>query len=420
MDLSSIESTIKTLFELWAVKKRQSQTLTKVRYSGIDFGPEEYAAMCDAVFGNWWSNGKYTIKAERELARVSERNHALLFNSGSTANLALMLAARELYFGPGDKILTMACGFPTTVNPIIHAGLTPVFADIVLDTLSVSTADVVLDDVKGIFIPHTLGFSSGVNGLLDRARQSGIKVFYDACDAYCTKYEGHPVTHYGKAATMSFYAAHHISCGEGGAIVTNDQELFHVARGIRNWGRYCSSVECCTRSVDPNTFCPNTKYTQDSDVPDDYMANYQFEWLGYNFKMLELQAAILLEQIKKMKQYTDARIINYRMLYDATKDVKGIKIWMLPPGVSPFSFPMIVERNDIRKRFMDHLTRSGIESRMIFAGNLIRHPAYKAYKDQSLPNSDIIMNRGMMLGCSHVIDESGMQRIISAIKEFFK
>ena len=93
---------------------------------------------------------------------------------------------------------------------------------------------------------------------------------------------------------------------------------------------------------------------------------------------------------------------------------------MLPPGVSPFSFPMIVERNDIRKRFMDHLTRSGIESRMIFAGNLIRHPAYKAYKDQSLPNSDIIMNRGMMLGCSHVIDESGMQRIISAIKEFFK
>jgi len=419
MARQEIETLIKYLFDRWVDEK---EPIKKVRYSGIDFGREEYRAMLDAIFSDWWSGGKYTLRTERTLAKQAERNHALLFNSGSSANLALMAAARQLYFKEGDPILTFACGFPTTVNPIIQAGLTPVFADVNPFDLSITPEkfEEYAKTIKGVFIPHTLGFCGDINAILDIARKHNIMVFYDACDAYGSAYEGKPVTHYGKAATYSFYAAHHISCGEGGAVVTNDEELHTVMRGMRNWGRYCSSGECCVRAEDPEAFCPPAKYTKDNDLPSDYTVNYQFEWIGYNLKMLDLQAAILGVQLGRMEEYNNIRIRNYERLFSAFEKAPVV-IWGLQEGVSPFSFPLVIveDARFTRKHFMDFLMRNGIESRLIFGGNLTRHPAYKSIgQTQTLEYSDVLMKRGMMLGVSHVITPDKMEYVCSKIKEF--
>jgi len=428
MPSKELENSIKYLLATWSKERAEEvELMSKIRYSGISFGVEEYTNLMDALFTDWWSGGQYTIKAERAVAEMCQRNHALLFNSGSTANLALMLAARELYFKDGDKVLTLACGFPTTVNPIIHAGLTPVFADVSLSDLSLNP-DLLnsVEDVRGIFIPHTLGFYGDIDALLDKAREKGIYVFYDACDAYGTYYKGKPVTHYGKAATLSFYVAHHLSCGEGGGVVTNDNKLYTVMRGIRNWGRYCSSPECCVRSIDPESFCPPTKYTTDSEVPDDYMVNYQFEWMGYNLKPLEIQAAILLAQIPKLQRYNKTRIENYNHLNAQMKLYEDTFFtWTIPSDVSPFSYPFIIspKAKFKRKHLLDFLRRNKIEARMIFGGNLLRHPAYGRYKNcacQALSNSDAIIERGMMLGCSHVISRKSMEYVCDKITEFMK
>lgn len=424
MPSKDLENSIKFLFQQWAQEKLvEEQSMKKVRYAGPVFGVDEYQGMLDAVFSGWWSNGSHTLKAERKVAEMCDRKHALLFNSGSTANLALMLACMHRYFQPGDKILTLACGFPTTLNPIIHAGLVPVFCDISMEDLSVP--DVSLDEIRGIFIPHTLGFAGNVDKLLDQAREKDIVVLYDACDAYGSEYNGRPLASYGKAATLSFYVAHHLSCGEGGAIVTNDTELFLIARGIRNWGRYCASSECCVRSTNPEAFCTNVKYTKNSDVPDDYMANYQFEWPGYNFKMLDLQAAMLSAQIPRLDQFTAVRRRNYTEIFFALNEAAknhDIVTWGLDKGCSPFSVPFVLKdtKKHSRYHFMEFLQKNKVESRMIFAGNLLRHPAYSYLNEVGdFPNSDLLMEKGIMLGCSHVIDSDKCGRISTLIKEFF-
>jgi len=181
MDRKELEATIKSLFTLW-VEEKNKEKLTKIRYSGPVFGPEEYHGMLDAIFSDWWSGGKFTFNAEEELARISNRDYGLLANSGSSANLILMAAAKELYFKDGDKILTLACGFPTTVNPIIANNLIPVFADMDPNTFSIDPVNfenIIKDDpkIKGMFIAHTLGFAGNIDRILDIAREYNILVF---------------------------------------------------------------------------------------------------------------------------------------------------------------------------------------------------------------------------------------------------
>ena len=311
MNKKDVEKQIKVLFEYWYDEKEKEDGIEKVRYAGPKLGKEEYLHMMDAIFDDWWSAGKYTYEAEKKLAQISDRNFGLLTNSGSSANLLLMAAAKELYFKDNDKILTLSCGFPTTVNPIIQNGLRPLFVDIDIETLGLSPSlfEEVLEkeDVKGVFIAHTLGFKGDIDSILDIARTKNIPVFFDACDAYGTKYKGLPIQSYGKAATFSFYVAHHITMGEGGGIVTNDENMQLAMRGFRNWGRYCSSPNCCIRSVNPNVFCPKSRLSSCAELPLDHPVNYQYEWLGYNLKPLELQSAILLSQMDKIDNFNRIR-----------------------------------------------------------------------------------------------------------------
>ena len=330
------------------VSKNNDDNVDKVRYAGPVLGKAEYDNMLDAIFNDWWSGGKFTLEAETKLAEISERNHGLLTNSGSSSNLLLMSAAKELYFKDGDKILTLSCGFPTTVNPIIQNGLVPVFVDISLDDLNLDPD--VLDkalsadsEIKGVFVAHTLGFKSKIDELLDVARKHDVLVFFDNCDSYGTKYKGRPIQSYGKAATYSFYVAHHVTMGEGGGITTNDIDLHREL------------------------------YSYFSQLP-----------------------------------------INF-------------KTWELDDETSPFSFPMLIP-TDVkfnRKHLVDHMKRNKIETRVLFGGNLMKHPAYANKKDKwesigSHDNADNIMNNFIMFGVSQVVSKEDIEKIKSSMDDFIK
>lgn len=434
MNIQDTEKLIKILFEQW-VKQKQDLNLDsdKIQYSGPLLEKEEYSGMLDAIFNNWWSGGKYTVEAENMLATISHRNHGLLTNSGSSANLVLLSGAKEFYFKDGDKILTLSCGFPATVTPIIINKLIPVFVDIDIDTLNLNPTlleDCIKSDnkIKGIFIAHTLGFKNDIDAILSIARKYGLQVFFDCCDTLGTKYKGEPIQLYGKAATFSFYVAHHITMGEGGGIVTNDEELHITMRSFRNWGRYCTSPNCCIRSLNKNAFCPTKKLTVNCDLPSDYTVNYQYEQLGYNLKPLDLQAAILTEQLKKLERFDLIRKRNYKLFLDFFKDNKfNIKTWNIDNEVSPFAFPMLIPEKAPfkRKHLIDYLKRNQIESRLLFGGNLMRHPAFsnKKYLWESYGthnNSNIITERFLMLGVSHINSEEKINRVIEVLSTFFK
>jgi CDP-6-deoxy-D-xylo-4-hexulose-3-dehydrase len=434
MEIIDIQNSIKCLFDLWIEKKnKETETLDKIRYSGPKLGKEEYERMLDAIFNNWWCGGKFTFETERKLAKTSNRDYGLLFNSGSSANLALMSAAKELYFEDGDKILTLSCGFPTTVNPIISNFLRPLFVDIDLKTLNLSPSllEEVLDQdkkVKGVFVAHTLGFKSDIDALLNIARKYNVQIFFDCCDAYGTKYNGEPIQNYGKAATFSFYVAHHLTMGEGGGVVTNDDELNLVMRGFRNWGRYCALPNCCIRSSDPTMFCPTTKLTKDCSLPKDYIVNYQYEWLGYNLKPLDLQCAILYEQLDKLDEFNRIRKNNYGLLFDFMKQCRfGFRLWEIDNETSPFAFPFIIPEDAPFKRshLTDFLRRNKIESRLLFGGNLMRHPAYEKKKHLwesygEHTNANILTERFMMLGVSQILSSQHIEKVITVLDEFFK
>lgn len=433
MTKDDLEKQIKILMQYWVEKKHKEDTLEKVRYAGPQLGKEEYVSMMDAIFNDWWSGGKYTYGAETKLSQISKRNHGLLTNSGSSANLLLMSAAKECYFKDGDSILTLSCGFPTTVNPIIQNGLRPLFVDIDLNTLNLSPElfEEVINkrDVKGVFIAHTLGFKCNIDRILDIARTKNIPVFFDTCDAYGTKYKGEPIQSYGKASTFSFYVAHHVTMGEGGGVVTNDHNLHLTMRGFRSWGRYCASSDCCIRSVNPNLFCPKTKLTPDCELPDDYMVNYQYEWLGYNLKPLEIQSAILYNQLDKLEQFNEVRRKHYRKLYSYFNTVEpDIKTWEIDEETSPFAFPLLLSENSNfkRKHLMDHLQKDKIECRLLFGGNLMKHPAYVKKKHlfdvygDTHRNSDTLLERFVMLGVSQINTDDHMDRVIRSLDNFFK
>ena len=434
MDLTKqdLELQIKILFSEW-VKLKNKEPRTKVRYAGPAFDFEEYEGILNALFDDWWSGGKYTVNAEKELAKISERNFGLLANSGSSANLLLMSAAKDLYFKDGDKILTLACGFPTTVNPIIQNRLVPKFVDIDLQDLNLSPEKLEYHlkkdkDIRGVFVAHTLGFKSKIEDLIDISRRNNVEIFFDNCDAYGTIYKDRPIQSYGKAATFSFYVAHHISMGEGGGIVTNDEDLHLAMRSFRNWGRYCASPNCCIRSLHPDSFCPTIKLTKQCELPKDYIVNYQYESLGYNLKPLELQSAMLLPQMAKISEFSNIRRNNYAMLYKAfAKYPEYFKIWPIDEDTSPFGFPaLILNKTPFkRKHLIDHMTRNNVETRMLFGGNLTKHPAYTKNKgywesESDLTNSDNIMNNFILFGVSQIIGKTQVDYIEQQLDSFIK
>lgn len=428
---AELESLIRILFNEWANKGEAP--IDKIRYSGPLMGPEEYQSMLDVIFSGWASGGQKTLQAEALLSEVSLRNHSLLVNSGSSANLVAMCAARHHYFKEGDKIATLSCGFPTTVTSIINAGLTPVFCDLDMADLGLNPdyLDRILEQdkkIRGVFYAHTLGFAGQVDEVLDVCRRHDVVCGFDCCDAYGTKYKGKPLQSYGKFSTFSFYSAHHItSFGHCGAISTNDTELYGSMRSISRWGRYCSSPQCCIRSLPNgrNLFCPTTKLTPKCDLPEDYDVSYQFEYLGYNLQTSELQAAVVLEQLKKLPAFDERRRTNYAQLYTFfERELSDFKIWPISPETSPFSFPFLVPARLRRRDVVNALRRAKIESRMLFGGELYKHPAFEKNTGcwektlDSHENSAKILETALMLGCSQILDEAQIAKLCECMSQF--
>ena len=379
-----------------------------VRYAGRVFDADELIHLVEAALDFWLTTGRFADQFEREFARFFGLKHAILVNSGSSANLLALscltspkLGERQLK--PGDEVITVATGFPTTVNPIIQNHLVPVFLDVTIPTYNI---DVTLLEgacsarTRAVMLAHTLGNPFDLGAVTDFVREHNLWLIEDCCDAVGATYHGRKVGTFGHLATVSFYPAHHITMGEGGCVLTNQSLLKTLVESFRDWGRDC----WCQPGKD-NT-CGKRFEWQLGDLPHGYDHKYIYSHLGYNLKLTDMQAAVGVAQLKKLPAFIAARQNNYQALYDGLKDLEEFLI--LPeatPGSVPswFGFPIAVRPGApfTRNEAVGFLEKRKIATRLLFGGNLVRQPAYRDVPYRvvgDLKNSDFVMNQVFWVG----------------------
>jgi len=381
---------------------------TPVPVSGKVFGPEEVQALVDSALDFWLTTGRFAAQFEAEFARYCGVGGASLVNSGSSANLAALscltsrkLGARRLQ--PGDEVITVAAGFPTTVNPILQNGLVPVFVDIELETGNLDPNHLEAsrsERTRAVMIAHTLGNPFDVARVLDFVRRHDLWLIEDCCDALGSEYQGRRVGSFGDLATFSFYPAHHITMGEGGCLVTDTPALKSLAESFRDWGRDC----WCAPGMDDT--CGRRFDWQLGDLPAGYDHKYTFAHLGYNLKATDMQAAIGVAQLKRLPQFIERRRHNFQVLSDGLRDMQ--EFFILPratPGSDPswFGFPITLRQEApfSRRTLIRTLEDHKIATRLLFGGNLIRQPAYQGARYRiagSLANTDLVMERMFWIG----------------------
>lgn len=356
---------------------------TPVPVSGRVFDGEDVTALVDSSLDFWLTAGPFANQFEREFAKVTGHNFALLVNSGSSANLVAlssltspMLKDRRLV--PGDEVITVAAGFPTTLNPILQNGLIPVFVDVSIPTynIDVSQLEAALSRrTRAIMIAHTLGNPFDVGTVAAFAKRHDLYLVEDCCDALGATFGGQAVGTFGDIATVSFYPAHHITMGEGGAVLTSRSKLKRIAESMRDWGRDCY----CEPGKD-NT-CGKRFDCQFGELPHGFDHKYTYSHIGYNLKVTDMQAAIGIAQLGKLEGFIAARKRNFAHL---SQRLQGLREFLILPEATPgsdpswFGFPIAVRteapfsRNDLVR----HLDRHRIGTRLLFGGNLLRQPAY--------------------------------------------
>ena len=394
---------------------------TWVRYAGRVFDEEEYLSLIDAVLDGWITAGRYSEEFEFQFSKYLGVNSTLLVNSGSSANLVALssLTSESLGSGrikPGDEVITVAAGFPTTVNPIVQNGAVPVFVDIEEGTYNINVDEVesaISEKTKAIMVAHTLGNPFDVDRILKIVKEYGLYLVEDNCDALGSKYKGRKTGTFGHFSTLSFYPAHHITMGEGGAVNTNDPFLERIARSFRDWGRDCY---CETGASDS---C-GMRFTQKfGELPLGYDHKFVYSHIGYNLKATDLQAAIGVAQMKKVDKFIDTRKKNFKRLYDRLKPYRDH--FILPeslPEAEPswFAFPITIRENSgiTRGEVVNSLERKKVMTRMLFAGNLIKHPAYLNVRKRiasSLNVTDLVMNNTFFVGVYPGITEEMIEYV---------
>ena len=389
-----------------------------VPVSGRVYGPEEMINLVDSALDFWLTTGRFNKAFEERFAKYLGARHVLTTNSGSSANLLAVSALTSPKLGerrlkPGDEVITVASGFPTTVNPIFQNGLVPVFVDVDIPTYNVNPGMIegaVSEKTRAIMLAHTLGNPFDVDEVLHVAQKYDLWIIEDSCDALGSKYSQKTPNSkiqnpklcgsFGHIATFSFYPAHHITMGEGGVVVTNDDTLRAIVASFRDWGRDC----WCTPGHD-NT-CKRRFQWQLGDLPYGYDHKYIYSHVGYNLKPTDMQAAIGLAQLDKLEAFIQKRKENFRTLYDGLRDLE--EFFILPqstPNSDPswFGFPLAVrtEAPFTRQSLIGYLDERNIGTRLLFGGNLIRQPAYNNLafrKIGDLPNSDFVMNQVFWIG----------------------
>lgn len=401
-----------------------------VRYAGRVFDEREMINLVDASLDFWLTAGRYAEEFESRLAEFFGLSDAILVNSGSSANLVAMsiftspkLGERQLK--PGDEVITAAAGFPTTVAPIVQNNLVPVFVDSEIGTYNVSPVAVeeaISDKTRAIFLAHTLGNPLDLVPILQLSKKHNLWLIEDNCDSFGSRYNGGLTGTFGDAATLSFYPAHHLTTGEGGCVITNNEFLAQIARSFRDWGRdcYCGPGE--------NNTCGKRFSQQFGTLPLGYDHKYVYSHIGYNLKMTDMQAAVGAAQLDKVESFTAKRKANFRKLYEGLKPFdERIILPEATTGGDPswFGFIISVRKNAgfTRNQLTGYLEAHGIETRNLFSGNLTRQPAYLNIKRRQagdLANCDFIAEHTFFVGVFPGLGDAEIDYMINTFSDFFK
>lgn len=381
---------------------------TYIPVSGKVFDHEEIDNAIQAAKDGWWTEGRFAQEFEGEFSKYLGIKYTTLTNSGSSANLLAVSALTAKAFGSkalkkGDEIITISCSFPTTVNPIIQTGCVPVFLDVDLITRNVVVADIkkaVSKKTRAIILAHTLGNPFDLDGILRIVKKYNLWLIEDCCDALGSKYKGRLCGTFGDISTYSFYAAHMITMGEGGAVITNNPLIHRSLRQFRDWGRDC----WCDTGKD-NT-CGKRFGWKLGKLPLGYDHKYIYSQIGYNLKLTDFQAAIGLAQLKKLPKFIEKRKENFQKLYSGLLKYK--KYFILPEkekNSDPcwFGFMLVIKDSAPFSRLdiVNFLESNKIATRSLFGGNLLLHPAYQNIKYKKigdLENSNKITNNGFWIG----------------------
>jgi len=418
---------------LYKLRKSQEEFIpgkTRVNYAGRVYNEKEMINLVDASLDFWLTAGRYAKKFEKEFTKFLGAKYCLLTNSGSSANLLVVSALTSPKLGkrrlkPGDEVITTACGFPTTLNPILQNNLIPVFVDIDLGTYNIQTDKLekaISKKTKAIFIAHTLGNPVNLNKILKIARKHKLWLIEDNCDALGSKYKNKYTGTFGDISTYSFYPAHQITMGEGGAVVTNNLLLKKIIASFRDWGRDCWCEPGCDNT------CGKRFSQQFGKMPFGYDHKYIYSHIGYNLKITDMQAAIGTAQLAKLPSFIKKRKENFNELYKFFRQYKKYFILPKPEKNSEpcwFGFPLLVKKDApfSRNEIVKYLENNKIATRMLFGGNLTKQPAYQNTKYRifnSLKNTDSVMNNLFWIGVYPGINKKMLNYIIKSFKGFFR
>jgi CDP-6-deoxy-D-xylo-4-hexulose-3-dehydrase len=403
---------------------------TRVQYASRVYDERELMIAVEAVLDFWLTAGPQAAAFEERLARLVGLRHALAVNSGSSANLvafsALCSRRLERPLEPGDEVITPAMCFPTTVAPIVQNGLVPVFVDCEPGTYNLDPTQLELalsDRTRALFFAHILGNPAEMDLVMAFARDHGLYVIEDVCEAMGSTYNDQPVGTFGDLATLSFYPAHHITTGEGGAVVTDDPRLTRIARSLRDWGRDCQ----CNHDSPPEGACGRRFEWLIPGLDEPYDHRYLYTEIGYNLKMTDVQAAIGLAQLDKFPDFVAARKRNFKRLYQGLKPYKEfllLPIWSERSDPSWFAFPITVRPGApfTRHDLTTFLEERNIETRLLFTGNIVRQPGYCHIEHRTvgdLPNSDLVLRASFFVGVYPGLDDARMAYMLEVFADFF-
>jgi CDP-6-deoxy-D-xylo-4-hexulose-3-dehydrase len=382
----------------------------------------------EATMDAWLTAGRFSTIFERDFAKYMGSRFSFLVNSGSSANLLAFYTLTSPKLGdkaikPGDEVITVAAGFPTTINPIIQFGCIPVFVDVDIPSYNIKVDDIekaISNKTKAIMIAHALGNPFNIEKIMDIAKKYNLWVIEDDCDSLGATFKGKKTGTFGDIATVSFYPAHHITMGEGGAVLINNLSLKKIAESFRDWGRDCWCAPGCDNT------CGKRYDWQLGELPDGYDHKYTYSHIGFNLKVTDMQAAIGLSQLSKADYFINKRRENHAILLKLFKELEDY--FILPKATentnpSWFGFMLTIKdgKNLDRNKLVEFLENHKIGTRLFFGGNILRQPAYsqiKYRKIDDLPNTDIIMKQSFWLGVWPGLNEVHFDYIVKIVKKF--